>query len=126
MTTEDKKDKDYSDITIPTVEDQDGNYYVSISAVQTLAAELAGSFMEEHLGLMQSLSEHLDGADPDDPVKQLIALAGAAIGHGATMPIMLAVMADPDGKRFDGMSYADIRDILVNGEGEGADERSYH
>lgn len=125
MTTEDKKDKDYSDITIPTVEDQDGNYYVSISAVQKLAAELAGSFMEEHLEMMRALSKHLDDADPDDPVKQLIAQAGVAIGHGATMPIMLAVMADPDGKRFAGMSYADIRDILVNGEGAD-DDRSYH
>lgn len=122
--SEDKKEP--IDVTIPAVEDHDGNYYVSVSAVQKLAASVAEKFMDAHLETMRLLSSYLDDAMIDDPARHLLAKVGAAIGHGATLPVMLSVMMDPNGKRFEGMSYADILEVLGSAPTEEGEERSIH
>lgn len=118
-------EKEIKDITIPIVEDQHGNYYVSLSAVQSLAADVSETFMEQYFELMKSLSRYLDAAKEDDGARNLVSEALIAIGEGAMLPIMLAVLADPDGKRFDGQSYADIKEAFDSGDNK-TGERSIH
>lgn len=110
---------------IPVVEDHDGNQYILLRAVQELAASVCEAFMEQHTELMQSLSSYIDAATGDDAAKKLMDDAMGAIGNGATLPVMLSVLMDPEGKRFDGMSYADIKEVFSSTHKQ-TGERSIH